>query len=151
MGSEGCVVGVDTREVDPLDEPVLLETLDFTEPEAPERIAAVLGRRADAVLSDAAPHLTGVKDVDRAAMEEIHLSALGVAERVLRPGGPLLLKAFPGPETDRFKKELRARFESLTEVRPEGKRSTSSEFYLIAGAVLRGSTQRRRSRRGRRA
>ena len=152
VGSEGCVVGVDTRELDPLDEPVLLETLDFTEPEAPERIAAVLGRRADAVLSDAAPHLTGVKDVDRAAMEEIHFSALGVAERVLRPGGPLLVKAFPGPETDRFKKELRARFESLTEVRPEGKRSTSSEFYLIAGAAPRGgSTRRRRSRRGRRS
>jgi 23S rRNA (uridine2552-2'-O)-methyltransferase len=152
VGPEGRVLGVDTRDIDPVDGSVVLLALDFTEPDAPERIAEALGREADVILSDAAPHLTGVKDVDRAAMEEIHLSVLGIAERLLRPGGRIVLKAFPGPETDRLRKELRSRFGSVSEVRPEGKRSTSSEFYLIVGAAPSDRPKpKRRTRRRKRA
>ena len=104
---------------------------------------------ADAVLSDAAPRLSGVKDVDRAAFEEIHEAVLAVAERVLGPGGALVVKALPGPETDRVRKLVRARFGRLAEVRPEGTRGTSREFYwIVGGGEVR---KKRRSRRGRRA
>jgi 23S rRNA (uridine2552-2'-O)-methyltransferase len=149
VGPDGRVVGVDSREVEPIGDPVVLLELDFTDPEAPERIADGLGRPADAVLSDAAPHLTGIKDVDRAAVEEIHEAALRVATRVLRPGGALVLKSFPGPESDRIRKLLRDRFGAVDVVRPEGKRATSTEFYFVAGA--RRASPRRRTRRERRA
>lgn len=131
VGREGLVVGVDTREVEPLGEPVVLLRLDFTEPEAAERIAEALGRPADAVLSDAAPRLSGVKEVDRSALEEIHDAVLAVAERVLRPGGALLLKAFPGPESDRVRASLSSRFGRVAQVRPQGTRATSRELYWI--------------------
>ena len=127
---------------------VSLLELDFTEPAAPEQIARVLGSPADAVLSDAAPALSGIKDVDRAAVEEIHEAVLLVVDRVLRPGGGLILKAFPGPESDRMRKVLRSRFPGVKEVRPEGKRSGSREFYWVVGGR---PTTSRRSRRGRRA
>jgi 23S rRNA (uridine2552-2'-O)-methyltransferase len=146
----GRVIGVDTRAVEPLDDLVEVLQLDFTESDAPERIAGALARPADALVSDAAPQLSGVREVDRAALEELHEAALLVADRVLRPGGGLVLKAFPGPEGDRMRKHLRSRFGAVSEVRPEGRRATSREFYWVVRGG-RPTQSRRRTRRGKRA
>jgi 23S rRNA (uridine2552-2'-O)-methyltransferase len=140
------VVGVDLRETDPLGGPVEILILDFTEPESRERIALALGRPACLVLSDAAPKLTGVADVDRAAMEELFEGALGVAEQVLEPQGCLVVKGFPGPPADAFRAQLRRRFKGVAEVRPEGKRSTSKEFYWVATPTKPGGSGRSASR-----
>lgn len=131
VGPEGRVVGCDLEAIDPLDGAVFLQ-LDFTEPEALDAIAAALERPADAVVSDAAPKLSGIRDVDRAAQEELYEAALAVAGRVLKPGGTLLMKGFPGPESDRLRKRLRGAYKKVTEVRPEARRGTSKEFYWVA-------------------
>jgi 23S rRNA (uridine2552-2'-O)-methyltransferase len=135
VGPDGRVVGVDVEEVSSLGPNVATLQLDMTADYAGERIAQALGRPADAVLSDAAPKLSGIRDVDRAAGEELCGAALAIAERVLRPGGALVVKAFPGPETDRFRAELRGRFGKVDIVRPDATRKTSKEFYLVAGGA----------------
>jgi 23S rRNA (uridine2552-2'-O)-methyltransferase len=154
VGPDGRVVGVDLREVEPLSDQVAILDLDFTEPEAPERVAAALGRPADAVLCDAAPKLSGIRDVDRGAQQEIYEAAFRVMERVLRPRGAFVVKGFPGPEADRFRAILRSRFERVAEVRPEGKRTTSKEHYWVAGPdrsgggrTSAGGDRRRKPRR----
>ena len=139
VGPSGRIVGVDLQPVEPLGESVIPLVLDLTEPDAPERIAAALGRPAHAVLSDAAPKLTGIPDVDRSAGAELCAAALAVARRVLRPKGFLIVKDFPGPESKAFGAELRSCFARVAEIRPEGRRSTSKEFYWLA-QQLRGST-----------
>ncbi len=153
VGTDGRVVGVDLQELEPLPAPVTTLVLDFTSEDAPTRIAAVLGRKADAVLCDAAPKLTGVRDLDRAALLELHEAALRVARSVLRPGCALLLKAFPGPDTERFRAELARVLPPVRELHPEGTRRTSKEFYLIAGARAarsgRAQPARARTRGGR--
>lgn len=131
VGPEGRVVGCDLEEIEPLEGVVFL-ALDFTEPGAAEAIAEALRRPADIVLSDAAPKLSGIRDVDRAAQEELYEAALAIASRVLRPRGTLLMKGFPGPESDRLRKSLRRRFDRVRELRPEARRPTSKEFYWIA-------------------
>ena len=151
VGPEGRVLGVDTAEVAELGAPITLLRVDLTEPEAPERIAQALGRPADAVLCDAAPRLSGIRDVDRAAEEEIQAAALRIAGRVLRPGGGLVVKGFPGPHSDRFRAALRQRFGRVSEVHPEGTRQSSKEFYLLADAAGPKRKSRLRSRRGKRA
>jgi 23S rRNA U2552 (ribose-2'-O)-methylase RlmE/FtsJ len=49
------------------------------------------------------------------------------------------MKAFPGPEADALRARLRARFGRVAEVRPEAKRSSSKEFYWVAGPGRRGA------------
>jgi 23S rRNA (uridine2552-2'-O)-methyltransferase len=132
VGATGRVVGVDLQPIEPLGDPVVPLVLDLTEPAAVERIAAELGKPAHAVLSDAAPKLTGIKDVDRGAGEELTAAALAVARRVLHPKGFLIVKDFPGPESKQFGLELRRTFARVSEIRPEGKRATSKEFYWLA-------------------
>jgi len=150
VGPEGRVVGVDRQALEPLGDPVVLIQLDLTAPEAPERIAEALGRPADALFCDAAPQLSGVREVDRAAIEELHEGALSVAETVLRPRGSLVIKGFPGPESDRFRSRLRARYPRVIEVRPEARRSTSKEFYWLATNPPPSPRERKRRKRRRR-
>ena len=133
IGPQGRIVGVDLQPTDPLAAPqVAVLQLDFCEPAALEPIRVALRRPADAVLCDAAPKLTGVRDVDLAAIEEIYAAALALAEALLTPRGFLIVKGFPGQESDLFRKELKRKFASVSEVRPEAKRATSKEFYWIA-------------------
>jgi 23S rRNA (uridine2552-2'-O)-methyltransferase len=65
-------------------------------------------------------------------MEELHEAALALCDAVLAPTGSLVMKAFPGAEADAVRARLRTRFARVAEVRPEGKRSSSKEFYWVA-------------------
>ncbi len=133
VGPAGFLLGVDVEPVGELGPPVTTLVLDIADPGAPDRIAAALPRPVDALLSDAAPKLSGIRDVDRAAEEELYEAALRIAERVLRPGGAIAVKGFASPECDRFREELRRRFGKVSVVRPEATRRTSKELYLVAG------------------
>ncbi len=142
IGPEGRIVGVDLQATEPLADPVRILQFDFTESGAAERIVEALdGRHADLLLCDAAPKLTGVRDVDRAALEELWEAALHIVEGCLDPAGGIVIKGFPGAPADAFRKLLRARFGRVSEVRPEAKRPSSNEFYWVA--LPRTSTRRR--------
>jgi 23S rRNA (uridine2552-2'-O)-methyltransferase len=146
VGAQGRVVGIDLVALEPLPAPVLTLVGDFCEPAAREAIAAALGGRADLLLCDAAPKLSGIPDVDRGAMQELHEAALELCEALLAENGSLVMKAFPGAEADAIRARLRARFARVAEVRPEGKRSTSKEFYWVAGPDPSGRSRRRSMR-----
>ena len=150
VGASGSVLGVDAVAVDPVASQVQLLELDFSEVEGPDQIAAALACPADALLSDAAPKLTGIRDIDRAAEEEIYEAVWRVAERILRPAGALVVKGFPGSEADAFRERLRSRFPQVAEVRPEAKRSTSKEHYWVARAPADSASRRPDRRRRKR-
>jgi 23S rRNA (uridine2552-2'-O)-methyltransferase len=134
VGPRGRVVGVDRSEIEPAFENanVVAFTADLCEPSTAAQILGLLQGRADVLLSDAAPKLTGVRDRDRAMEEELLLSVSQLVEQLLKPGGGLLLKILQGPEAQQIEGELRRRFEKAKQVKTSATRKGSSERYLLA-------------------
>ncbi|HXG22748.1 MAG TPA: RlmE family RNA methyltransferase [Methylomirabilota bacterium] len=136
VGPQGRVVGIDLVALEPLAFPqVTLLQGDAADPVQQEKIKVALGEPADVVLSDMAPKLTGIKEVDEARSMELCRLALTIASTLLRPGGSLLLKVFMGPEHKMFLTEVRAQFSSVKTTKPESSRKGSAETYVFAGGL----------------
>jgi len=132
-GPEGKVVGVDLQPIEPFkDKNIALLQADITSEAGEMEITATLGSKADCILSDLSPRLTGIRDADVSRSLELCRSALRLACRLLRPGGHFLVKTFVGEELRVYTEELGKRFRSVERTRPEATRRGSSEIYLCA-------------------
>jgi 23S rRNA (uridine2552-2'-O)-methyltransferase len=132
VGRRGRVVGVDLSAITPLPAPnLLLITGDVRDPVTAEAVRDHLGRRADVVLSDLAPKLTGVRATDEARSADLAGTTIGLLPKLLRPDGRLLMKVFMGPEYETVLRQLRSLFSEVTTTRPEATRQGSAELYTI--------------------
>jgi 23S rRNA (uridine2552-2'-O)-methyltransferase len=91
-----------------------------------------LGRRADVLLCDAAPKITGVRASDRAREEALLGSVEMALAELLRAGGLALVKLLDCPEAQVFEGRVRRSFSQARKVRPKASRKGSSETYLLA-------------------
>lgn len=133
VGDQGRVVGIDLIDIPPLGAPnVLILTNDVRDPAAAQSVLDLLGRRADVVLSDLSPKLTGVRATDDARFAELAVSTLDLLPSLLRPGGRLLMKLFMSPDHERIVDRLRGRFAEVKVTRPEATRRGSAELYAAA-------------------
>jgi 23S rRNA (uridine2552-2'-O)-methyltransferase len=133
VGQSGKVIGVDLQPIETLREPnVIFLEGNITAPEISKKIAELVQRKADCVLSDLAPRLSGIRDADAARCLELNRTALAVATALLRPGGSFLTKSFVNQELHTFTLELKKHFHSVQRTRPEATRQGSSEFYFFA-------------------
>ena len=132
VGPQGRVVALDILPMDEL--PGVDFVLgDFREEAVLAQLLEVLGERpVDLLLSDMAPNTSGLKDVDRLRSALLAELALELAERVVAPGGDLLVKVFQGEGFDPLLRQMRARFDTVRSRKPEASRSRSSELYLLA-------------------
>ncbi len=134
VGPRGVVVGVDRVTVDPLLENANVIAIkgDLEDPEICERVLEALGgERADVLLCDAAPKLTGVRDVDRAGEERLLQAVEALLPALLRAGGDLVLKILEGPEAQRVDRRIRKCFARAKTTRSSATRKGSSERYLV--------------------
>lgn len=130
-GPQGVVVGVDLQPIDRLGGPVTSIAGDARDEAVQAEIHACCGGRVDIVLSDLAPKLSGVRDRDTAQAIALAESGLAIADRLLAPGGHLLLKLFTAPEIDAVVVAARRRFQRVKLTRPEATRRGSAEVYLV--------------------
>ncbi len=105
---------------------------DLLSPSLPGRILEFLGRKADLVLSDAAPNTTGVAFTDQARSADLVRAVLSLARGTLAKGGTFLAKIFEGAEADAVFRELQGEFEKVRRIRPAATRKESFELYLLA-------------------
>jgi 23S rRNA (uridine2552-2'-O)-methyltransferase len=133
VGKKGKVAAVDILPMDPLPgENFRFFPRDVTDIALPSEIVSFLGRKADAVVSDAAPNTTGIPFTDQARSADLVHSVLVLAGGTLRDGGTFLAKIFEGAEADEVVRELRASFGSVRRIRPAATRKESFELYLLA-------------------
>jgi len=128
---KGTIVGIDLLPIDPL-AGVTFEVLDFLAPDAPERLKAMLGGKADVVLSDMAANTTGHKKTDHIRIMSLLELAIDFACEVLDDGGVFLAKVFQGGTEGELLKRLKTNFAAVHHVKPAASRAGSAELYVLA-------------------
>jgi len=135
VGPQGVVVGVDRAEIEPPIEAAQVTALvgDLEETGIANRLREALGSdRADVILSDAAPKLSGVRETDRANEERLLEAIEALIPQLLVPGGSLLLKILEGPEAQLIDRRMRGRFAKAKTLKLQSTRKGSTERYLVA-------------------
>ena len=134
----GRVVGIDLLPIEPLLGAEFV-TLDFLDPDAPERLTALIGGPADLVLSDMAANATGHKQTDHLRIVGLAEAAADFARSVLAPGGAFLAKVLQGGTEGALLADLKRDFATVRHVKPAASRSDSAELYVLATG-FRGRT-----------
>ena len=126
------IVAVDLLQMDTLPDVEFIQA-DFRDQETVAAILEALGdERADLVMSDMAPNLSGNKAVDQPRAMYLVELALDVCREVLRPGGDLVCKLFQGEGSDAFIADVRRQFNKVRVMKPAASRPGSREVYLVA-------------------
>jgi len=128
----GRIIALDVLPMDPIDGVVFIQG-DFREQETADRLAVALGgAKADLILSDLSPNLSGIAAADAARGLHLLELALEFSQLALKPGGALLVKAFQGSGFGQFVAELKRRFATVATRKPAASRAESAETYLLA-------------------
>jgi 23S rRNA (uridine2552-2'-O)-methyltransferase len=132
LGGQGRVIALDVLAMPALPGVEFIEG-DFTEESVLEQLNAALGgKKVDLVMSDMAPNMMGIADVDHDRSMALVDLAVDFAAHSLRPGGDLLMKVFQGREFQPLVARLRRDFESVKLRKPKASRARSAEVYVLA-------------------
>ncbi len=127
----GAVVGVDLLPIDPISGSVLIQG-DFNDPDMPERLTALMGGKADLILSDMAPNTTGHAATDHLRIMALAELAVEFARENLAPDGAFVAKVFQGGSEKAMLDTLKRNFTSVRHAKPPASRKESSELYVVA-------------------
>lgn len=131
VGHSGKVVGVDLLEIEPLARLNFIQG-DFTEEETLNRLLdSINNNPVDLVISDMAPNLSGIKNVDQARSAHLVELVLDFSRDYLKTGGHCLIKIFQGSEFEHLVSEARKLFTQVIIRKPDASRSKSKEIYLL--------------------
>jgi len=135
VGNNGRVVASDILPIDPLPFVEFIQG-DFTEESVLNKILDVLNKdeknyKADVVISDMAPNITGVEAIDQPKSIYLCELSLDMARQILKPGGSYAVKVFQGDGSDAFLKDVRSSFKQVKIRKPAASRSRSREVFMV--------------------
>ncbi|KAK0742349.1 FtsJ-like methyltransferase-domain-containing protein [Apiosordaria backusii] len=85
----------------------------------------------DLVISDGAPDVTGLHDLDIYVQSQLLFAALNLALCVLKPGGKFVAKIFRGRNVDLLYAQLKVFFEKVNVAKPRSSRASSVEAFIV--------------------
>lgn len=110
---------------------------DFREPQTLELLLNHLnGKKANLVMSDMSPNITGMKDVDQPRALLLAELARELAYEVLTVHGHFLTKVFQGEGFNDYVSSLKSHFKQVIIRKPDASRSRSAEVYVVAKHYL---------------
>lgn len=132
VGDNGTVIASDILLMDGIAGVDFIQG-DFTEESVfNELVDAMGGFKADLVISDMAPNMSGMADVDQPRAMYLVELALDMAVNTLDKGGCFVAKVFQGEGFDTLLAETRKHFSSVVTRKPDASRARSREVYWVA-------------------
>jgi 23S rRNA (uridine2552-2'-O)-methyltransferase len=136
VGNKGFVLGIDLKPIEPFTQSYVRTIIcDITDREALKQILEMLPRKADAVISDAAPNISGIWEVDHARQMELSQQALEIAKEVLKPSGSFFVKVFQGDMLSDFIQKVKQNFVNVVLVKPEASKAKSAEIFILGRSL----------------
>jgi len=130
VGDHGIVVGIDIAKVQPIEGVTILRG-SIVDTSIFSTVLKIVGARADIILSDLSPNMSGIWDLDHNRQISLTRSALVMALKLLRRGGTSVFKVFEGESLDGLKQELKNHFQRVYINKPKASRQKSSEQYIV--------------------
>lgn len=132
VGHKGRVIASDILPMDALAGVEFVQG-DFTEEKVYQELCRIIDSDpVDLVISDMAPNMSGLKDVDQPRSMYLVELAVDLARQVLKPGGGFVAKVFHGEGFDALLLDLRKSFEKVQTRKPAASRPRSREVYIVA-------------------
>ena len=139
VGPSGLVIGVDLKEIKPLSENVKLLKSDVMDEGISSLLLSMMPRKADLILSDLSPKISGIWSVDHLRQIELCERVLELSQTLLRKNGSMVMKLFEGEQVRDFVGRVRRAFRTVRLFKPKASRKESSEIYLVSLGFVGGA------------
>ncbi|PUE08513.1 rRNA methyltransferase [Limnohabitans sp. T6-5] len=127
----GTIIALDILPMEPVEGVQFIQG-DFREPEVLTLLeAAMAGRKADVVVSDMAPNLSGIESSDAARISLLIELAVDFTQQHMKPQGALVVKLFHGSGYGQLVKLFKETFKVVKPIKPKSSRDKSSETFLV--------------------
>lgn len=124
-GELPLIVAIDLQPMAPI-EGVIQVQGDITNARTAEVVIRHFdGCKADLVVCDGAPDVTGLHDMDEFVQSQLILAGLTIVTHILRPGGKFIAKIFRGKDTSLLYCQLKLFFPVVTFAKPKSSRNSS--------------------------
>ena len=127
----GRIIALDMLPMEPIEGVQFLQG-DFREDGVLQQLQELMqGQKADVVVSDMAPNLSGVASADSARIAHLIELALEFAQHNLKPEGALVTKVFHGSGYSQLVELFKQYFVTVKPIKPKASRDKSSETFLV--------------------
>ncbi len=124
------IVGVDRLEIDRIQGVEFLR-YDISDLSLLDLLTKKFNSKFNLVLSDIAPNITGVTDIDQANFVSVTENVLKISNKLLEIGGNLIIKLFNGPRVGEISNLLEISFKKIEVFKPKSSKKNSSEIYIV--------------------
>jgi len=136
VGEEGLVVGIDLLEIKPIkDKNVFVIKGDMRAEETLKKVNLILIKKnikkADVVICDASPNISGIWGTDHARSISLAMTAFLTMTKILKNNGNFVVKLFEGYLSNEYIKMISGHFKSIDTIKPLASRKNSAEIYLV--------------------
>jgi 23S rRNA (uridine2552-2'-O)-methyltransferase len=138
VGEDGLVVAVDLNRMKSFPEENFWSIKgDFTHEETLDEIKRTLQGKAQVIISDAAPKLSGIKDLDQLRCIDLALTVLQISDTILKYKGNIIMKVFQGEGYPELLSEVKTKFQTVKTTKPPSSRKKSGEMYVVGRGFRR--------------
>ena len=129
-GNQGKVLGIDMSFVEEIPNVKIIQG-NIEEPSIVDEIMEYFGKKADSVICDLSPQVSGNWSVDHSTQISSNYAAVKIMDQVLEKKGNALFKIFDGEYSNEFYQYVKKKFVKVKLKKPKVSRKQSSELYCI--------------------